>query len=81
MNREIVKALAYFLAANTQAVIFILAAYFLVPILEENYPLPYSWGFMVWPLCIVFVSHTYYVVMRRVLQIEKTLKDKKDKDK
>lgn len=77
MNREIVKAFAYFLAANTQAVAFILAAYFFVPILEEHYPQSFSWGYIIWPLCIVAVSHTYYVVMRRLLQIERDMKNKK----
>ena len=65
------------MAANMQAVVMIGIAFELVPYLEEHYRKDFSWAYIVWPTCVAVIAHTYYIVMRRILQMEKKMREDK----
>lgn len=68
------KVFGYFSAASIQAVVLIVAGFKLVPFLEQEYPISVEWFYIVWPTAILTIFHTYYVVVKLILKIEKNRK-------
>jgi hypothetical protein len=74
VNKDYIRVFAYFLAANTQAVLLIGAARWLIRFLDGRYP-TFGWSVVVWPLCVLGVGHSYYIVIRRLLIVDKKRRD------
>lgn len=62
-----VRGLVYFLAAQIQAVTFIIGGYWAGKELDKAYPIAISWIMIVMPLAIVVIGHTFYTVIRFML--------------
>jgi hypothetical protein len=77
MDGQGLKILAYFMAANFQAVVLIGLSFELVSYLESHYFGVFYWSFLVWPSCVLIVGYLYYVMMRQVLQSERRNRKKK----
>ena len=76
MNKQVWKAFAYFMAANFQAVLLIGFAFKLVEFLDQKYPQSFAWAFLVWPICVLVIAHSYYLMARQVVQLDKKKRDK-----
>ena len=76
MDKQALKALGYFMAANFQAVLLIGIAFELVSYLEENYSSPFPWNYVVWPICLILIGHLYYLIVRLLIESERKRKNK-----
>jgi hypothetical protein len=74
MDSDLIKALAYFIAANGQAVGTLWMAFKLNAYLEKEYPISYPWSYIVWPLAVASVIQLYYMVMKALIRLEKNKK-------
>ncbi len=74
MNKEIIMLFGYFMAANGQAVLLIGLAFELVSYLEDHYPNTHSWPYIIWPSCVFMVAYSYFIIVRRIIQIDKNIK-------
>lgn len=70
MDKHVVKAFAYFMAANFQAVLMIGMAYELLNYLEASYRDSFPWSYIVWPSCVFLVGQIYYLMIRYVLKLD-----------
>lgn len=75
MDKPVLRAFGYFMAANFQAVILIGVAFKLVSYLEEHYPVAQlRWAYLVWPACVLIIGHSYFLIMRQILKAEEKRK-------
>lgn len=65
------RGLFYFLAAQIQAATFILGGYWGGKELDKSYPMAISWLMVIMPLAIVVIVHTFYTVIRFMLNKSK----------
>ncbi len=64
------------MAANGQAVLLVVLAFDLVSYLEGHYPGTLPWSYLVWPLCVLIIGHSYYLIGRRIMELEERRKKK-----
>lgn len=73
-NKEALKAFGYLMAANGQAVLLVGLAFELVSYLKEHYLSTFPWHYVVWPACVLVIGHSYYLVGRRIIELDEKRK-------
>jgi energy-converting hydrogenase Eha subunit A len=71
------RALSYLIAAQVQAVALIMAAWLVGRWLNENHPIGVNWYVITFPVGVLAVGQTFYVIVRRTIQMDK--KEEADK--
>jgi len=62
------RAIAYLLAANSEAVILFLGAWWVGQWLNENYPKTFSWYMVTFLVAALVIFHSWYLMVRALLQ-------------
>lgn len=78
---QMAKALTTLIAINMQVAGLIVAAFWGRDYLARHYPLGFSWDNIIVPLLIVAIVHSYYVMIRYLMAVNRRLGDKGNKDK
>lgn len=76
MDKNGWKGFAYLMAANFQAVLLIGLAFKLVSYLEKEYSQSFPWDYLVWPICLLIIAHSYYLIMRQIMKLGEKRKTK-----
>ena len=66
-----VRGFMYFLAAQVQAATLIMGGYWLGMELDMKHPWSQSWLMVIMPLSLLIIAHTFYTVIRFMLNKEK----------
>ena len=74
------KAFTYLIAAQVQAVTFILMGYWVGEWLNKNHPANFNWYIVTFSVAVLGVAQTFYVVIRAALVEGKTPGDKSQAD-
>ena len=62
------RALSYLIAAQFQAIGLILAAWWLGEWLNDHHPVSFNWYAVTFPVAVVGVGQSFYVVIRHALK-------------
>lgn len=68
---KMTRSLSYLIAAQVQAITLILAAWIAGDWLNERYPKDFNWYAVTFPIGILAVAQSFYVIIRRVIQMGK----------
>lgn len=71
------RALSYLIAAQVQAVALIMAAWLVGQWLNENHPIGVNWYAITFPVAVLAVAQTFYVIVRKAIQMDKETSEKK----
>lgn len=61
------KAFTYLIAAQVQAVTFILMAYWVGDWLNKNHPIDFNWYILTFVVGVLGIAQTFYVVIRAAM--------------
>lgn len=75
MNK-MTRGLSYLIGASFEALAILIGATLLAGWLDQNHPIAVKWIVVLLPLSLVVVAHTFYVVLRAILRMERAT-DKK----
>jgi len=56
------------MAAQIQAVTLIMGGYWFGKKLDISHPWQKSWLFVIFPICLVIIAHTFYTVIRFMMR-------------
>ena len=65
------RALTYLIAANIQALGLVFVGWWLGEELNKSYPKSFSWFSVTIPVSMLAVFHTYYLVIRQTIKLDK----------
>ena len=65
-----VRTIGHLLAANGQAIAFIFAADWFTNYLDGEYPIAQGWGRIIWPIVVLSIAYTYFVILRNMIRSE-----------
>lgn len=71
------RALSYLIAAQVQAVALIMAAWLVGQWLNERHPIGVNWYAITFPVSVLAVAQTFYVIVRKAIQVNKEMSEKK----
>lgn len=71
MNK-MARGLSYLIGASFEAVALIIGAALAGKWLDGNYPQGFRWIAITMPLSLLVIAHTFYVVLRAVVRMEKS---------
>ena len=66
-----VRGFMYFLSAQVQAATLIMGGYWLGKELDKKHPWSQSWLMVIMPLSLLIIVHTFYTVIRFMINKEK----------
>lgn len=68
---SLTKAFTYLIAAQLQAIGLIIAAWWIGDWLNEQHPLPFNWYAITFPVAVLAVAQTFYMVIRHAYRMSK----------
>lgn len=71
MNK-MARGLSYLIAACFEAVAVVFGVSFAAKWLEANHPQTFRWIVVLMPIGILVIAHTFYVVLRTIIRLEKS---------
>lgn len=75
------KAFTFLIAAQLQAIGIIMAAWWIGEWLNENHPLSFNWYAITFPIGVLAVAQTFYMVIRHAYRVSKGTAGAGPKDK
>ena len=78
MNK-MTRGLSYLMGASFEAVALVIGAALAGKWLDTNYPQGFRWISITMPFCLLVIAHTFYVVLRAVVRLEKSGDDQRGK--
>ncbi len=70
------KAFSYLISAQVQAVTLILMAFWVGDWLNDNYQKDFNWYVVTFPISILAIVQTFYMVIKAALNLDKNSKKK-----
>ena len=67
------RGMALLLACQFQAILYLAAGWYGAVTLNEKYPISYDWLMLTMPLSVILIGHSFYIVVRFLMQ-----KDRRD---
>ncbi len=71
MNK-MARGLSYLVGASFEAVALVIGAAIAGKWLDINHPQSFRWIAITMPFCLLVIAHTFYVVLRAVIRMEKS---------
>ena len=73
---KMTRSLSYLIAAQVQAITLILAGWLVGEWLNENYQMDFNWYAVTFPVAILAVAQSFYMIIRRVIELGKDREEK-----
>ena len=74
---KMTRSLSYLIAAQVQAITLIIAGWLVGQWLNQKYPADFNWYAVTFPIAILAVAQSFYVIIRRVIELGKDREEKK----